>query len=231
MTTRSPSSSSTSIDSPRARVRRARDVERSEHGVLGAALGAAVGDELDERRDAERVRQEDELLARVVALLAGRGEELDAGEPLVALQADLLDEGVEVADGGLGDLAQPRVRRVLVAREHVGQQLGMGRSWSSGSPPSSGGLLWSLRRLHRVLAGDDPPRPLVEGGDALGVGDHVEAVRPDRVARPARRSPPGRGRASPAAGAACALYSAACAICSLVQRVGEALGPVAVRRA
>ena len=69
-----------------------------------------MGDELDERRHAERVGQEDELLPGLVALLAGGGEELDAGEPLVALQTDLLDEGVEVTYGGLADLAQSRVR-------------------------------------------------------------------------------------------------------------------------
>ena len=90
--------------------RRARHVERPEHGVLGGALGAAVGDELDQRRHPEGVGQEDELLARVVALLAGGGEELDACEPLVALQPDLLDERVQMADGGLADLAQPGVR-------------------------------------------------------------------------------------------------------------------------
>ena len=52
-------------------------------------LGAAVGDEFDERRHAERVRQQDELLTRVVAALPGCGEELDAGEPFVALETDL----------------------------------------------------------------------------------------------------------------------------------------------
>ena len=96
-------------------LRRAGDEERSEHRVLGAALGAAVGDELDQRRHAEGVRQEDELLPGLVALLAHRGQELDAGEPLVPLQSDLLDEGVEVADGGLADLAESRVRRLPVA--------------------------------------------------------------------------------------------------------------------
>ena len=68
-----------------------------------------MGDELDERRHAEGVGQEDELLACLVARLADSGEELDPGEPLVALQTDLVDEGVEMSDGSLADLTQPSV--------------------------------------------------------------------------------------------------------------------------
>src|SRR5437868_1588352 len=53
---------------------RAGDVERAEHRRLGRPRRLAVVDRVDQHRDAERVGEEDELLALVVGLLAGLGE-------------------------------------------------------------------------------------------------------------------------------------------------------------
>ena len=50
--------------------RRAVHVERPEHRRLGRAVGRGLVDHLDQHRHAERVRQQDELLAHVVALVA-----------------------------------------------------------------------------------------------------------------------------------------------------------------
>ena len=60
------------VDDDRARrvLRRSPvDVERAEHRRLGGAVGCVVVDHLDQHRHAERVGEEDELLAHVVALL------------------------------------------------------------------------------------------------------------------------------------------------------------------
>ena len=89
---------------------RARDEERAEHRVLGGPFGGVVVDDLDERRHAEGVGQEDELLTSVVAHLTGAGEEVDALEPLVAGEVHLGHKRMEVLDRRLADLADPGIR-------------------------------------------------------------------------------------------------------------------------
>ena len=53
----------------------------------------------DHHRQAEHVGEQDELLALVVALLADRGEELDALEPFLLGELHVAREGVQVLDG------------------------------------------------------------------------------------------------------------------------------------
>jgi hypothetical protein len=88
---------------------------RAEQAVLARLGGAAVGavlHEVDQHRQPERVRQQDELLALVVALVPGGGQEPDAGQPLLLGQPHLSREGVEAADQRPHDLAEARVRAV-----------------------------------------------------------------------------------------------------------------------
>ena len=81
------------------------------------AGNAAIVDVVHQHGDAERVRQQDELLALVVALMADGGQVLDRLEPLLAVRLHFADEGMQVLDGRLHHLAQARVRNVLVALE------------------------------------------------------------------------------------------------------------------
>jgi len=101
-------------------LRRAEAVERAEDGGFGGALGFAVIDEIDHHRDAERVGEEDELLALVAAHLARFGQDLDRLKPLRLGQLDLFDEGVEMANEAQHDLPQPRVRRRGKPRQYLG---------------------------------------------------------------------------------------------------------------
>ena len=55
-------------------------------------------DRIDQHRHTERVGKQNELLPLVVAFLAGRGEELDAGKPLGFGQLDLAHERMQVPD-------------------------------------------------------------------------------------------------------------------------------------
>ena len=63
------------------------------------------------------VGEQDELLTVLVALLADRGEELDALLPLGEAGAHLAQEAVQVAHEALHHLVQPGVGRVREARE------------------------------------------------------------------------------------------------------------------
>ena len=75
-------------------------------------------DEVDERREPEGVRQEDELLTSLIAYLARCGEEHDAGEPLLIGEAHLLGECMQMPDERLGDLTQSRIRGCLESSNH-----------------------------------------------------------------------------------------------------------------
>ena len=66
-------------------------------------------DRVDQHRDAERVRQEDELLTPVVAHLAGGGEEPDRRHPFVHGRLDLANDRMEVRDDRGHDLLEARV--------------------------------------------------------------------------------------------------------------------------
>ena len=99
-------------------------------------------------------------------------------------------EGVEVADGRFGDLPQPGFGELLVARQHVGQQLGVGflghgvglvgHGWldAVGSSVHADPAVHphqARRRCHcggssGFSPGDDPPGPLGEQPDALQGG-------------------------------------------------------------
>ena len=181
ITTRSPSSGSTSIVSPRPRWGEpgTKNGPSTVFSVLPSTPSWVTISTSDDTPSVSDRRMNSWRVG--VAHLAGGGEELDAGEPLVALQAHLFDEGVEVADGRLGDLPQARVGRVLVARQHVRQQLGVG-----------------LLR-HGVPSLRQPQRRPAAGRQSAAARDAPSApgrCRRSGCGRPRGRRPgwPGRGR-------------------------------------
>ena len=99
-------------------------MERPEDRRIGGPLGGLLVDHLDQHRQTERVGQQDELLALVVALVADGGEEFDPGEPLLAGQPDLLGEREQVLDRGTGDLTGAVVGGMAVRLEHLGEMIG-----------------------------------------------------------------------------------------------------------
>lgn len=86
-------------------------IEGGQQGGLGSAIVGAVIDGVHQDADPERVGQQDELLAAVVAHLADACEELDGLQPLRLSGLHLADEGVQVADQTRDDRFQSRVRR------------------------------------------------------------------------------------------------------------------------
>ena len=103
--------------------RRARDIERAEHGGLGGAFRQRVGQRVDEHREPHRVRPEDELLPPVVGYVASARQDSNSVHPLVLGQPDLAGEAVQVTGEGLHDLAQARVCAVVEARDDPGRDV------------------------------------------------------------------------------------------------------------
>jgi hypothetical protein len=91
-------------------------VERAEHGGRRRGRVEAVVQLHDEHREPEHVGGEDELLALLVADLAGPVEPLDSGHPLGLGQPDLTGEVVEVLHQRLEQLAAALVVRGAPAR-------------------------------------------------------------------------------------------------------------------
>ncbi|MCY1360065.1 hypothetical protein D9M69_466730 [compost metagenome] len=101
-------------------LRRAGHMEGAEHGGLGGlrALGVVHGHR--EHRQAQGVRQQDELLALRVALLARGGEEVDARGPLGLGEPHFAREVVQVAHQRRQHFLQPCVLAAGHALEHGG---------------------------------------------------------------------------------------------------------------
>ena len=97
--------------------RRAGRPERPDHRRLRRALGAVGGERIDEHREAERVRPEDELLPVAVRDSSGLGELGDHALPLLPREPHLGDESVEVPRQGPHHLPQPRIRAAVEARD------------------------------------------------------------------------------------------------------------------
>ena len=88
------------------------DMERAEHRLFCRLLHALVALRDHKLREAECVREQDELLPRVGALVARACEELDPLEPLVLGEIDLASELMEMLHERSHDLLQPRIRDV-----------------------------------------------------------------------------------------------------------------------
>ena len=114
--------------------RRVLDEERAEHRRLGRAGGRAIVDRVDQRRDAERVGEQDEFLPLVVGDMAGAGEEIDGVDPLRLGDRLFTDEVVEMAHQPVQDLLQPRIFAVLeAAKDLVGDAVFV--EFAHGFPP------------------------------------------------------------------------------------------------
>ena len=83
-----PAPLSTTMLSPYSRSGEPGHVERAEHGRLGGAGGQLVRERVDQHRQAERVRPQDELLPALVGDVAGGGEHRDQLAPLLLGQPD-----------------------------------------------------------------------------------------------------------------------------------------------
>ncbi len=75
-------------------------------------------DRVDQHGDAERIRQQDEFLALVVAHVAGAGQEIDAVFPFLLGRAHLAHECMEVPHQRVADLFDARIGRALDPLEH-----------------------------------------------------------------------------------------------------------------
>ena len=84
----------------------------------GVLQSGGVVQAVDQRREAERVGQQDEFLPFRRAHLAGGGHEFDALDPFRRRQIDLAGEGMEVLDRRRHDRLQARVRRRRHLVEH-----------------------------------------------------------------------------------------------------------------
>ena len=83
---------------------------------------------VDEHREPEHVRPEDELLAPLVRDLAGRRQQPDRGLPLLLCQPRFGREGVQVPDEALQQRAQTLVGTALEARDDRRGDVGRARA-------------------------------------------------------------------------------------------------------
>jgi hypothetical protein len=97
---------------PLRQLRRTLDEKGSEHRAFGRARRRAVVDRIDQHRQAQGVRQQDELLALVVALLSRGRQEADRGQPLGLRQLDFANEAVQMAHQGAHHLRQAGIAAV-----------------------------------------------------------------------------------------------------------------------
>src|SRR6478735_2042549 len=125
-----------------------------------------VIDRVDQHGNAERVGEQDELLPRAGAHLAGIGQEGDALGPFLLRWADLANEIVQVADECFADLLGAGIRRagdalqyrlgdtVLVEVPHPSLPALVSRPGSP-SPASH-----SARRTVEMKSASPSPRPI-----------------------------------------------------------------------
>lgn len=89
-------------------------VEGTQDRTLGAARRRRVVDVVDQQRQPEHVRQQDELVALVVRDLARRDQKLDGRHPLLRRQPRLPRKVVQVRHQPLHDVAEARRWRLRV---------------------------------------------------------------------------------------------------------------------
>ena len=106
--------------------RRVGNEERAEDSRLGRALGKVVLERVDQHREAERVRPEDELVPLLVRDVTGVGEDLDPLGPLVLRQPHLDRELVEMPDERRHDLQEARRSPVEACNDLIRDLLGSG---------------------------------------------------------------------------------------------------------
>src|SRR5215218_5190191 len=114
-------------------------VERPEHGRVGRHRRRPVVDGVDQHGHPEHVREQDELLAGVVALLPGGGQEPDGPLPLLEGRLDLAHEPVQVPDQAAQDLPEPRIGRPSKLATTAGVAVSSVKSMPAPPRSSAGG--------------------------------------------------------------------------------------------
>ena len=138
-------------------LRRALLVEGPEHGRLDRPGRCPMVDRIDQDRDPERVREQDELLALVGARLADLGQEPDRGQPLGLAQLDVAHEAVQMPDQRAHDPLEARVVTVGQPLDHRIRQGLFAELPHAASPrqdgpslPTANGGPWIRSRLYRA---------------------------------------------------------------------------------
>ena len=91
----------------------------TEQRGFGRAFCLAVVDEIYKDGHTERVAQQNEFIARIVAILSRVFQEFESIEPFLRGWPHVLHECVKVLDQALHDLLQPRIRCILERPQHV----------------------------------------------------------------------------------------------------------------
>ncbi len=101
------------------------DIERAEHGRLGGAIALAMVDRIDQHRNPEYVRQQDELLPGRAAFLPDAGQKIDRIPPFVEAEIGLADEIVQRLHQFFHQEFDPRVGRLLKTADDGGGEFGV----------------------------------------------------------------------------------------------------------
>ena len=115
-------------------------------GGRGGA-GLTMVDAIDQHRNTEHVRGQDEFLALGIADLTGAGEPIDGREPFLLGRLDLAHEGMHVLDERGHDLAQTRIGNVAPALD---RQIGQVLLRHEGHIVSPEWLLWRGRAARLI---------------------------------------------------------------------------------
>jgi len=118
-------------------------IERAEDCRDTDAGTGYIVDRVDQHRNAQNVRQQDQLLAAFGTHLAGTGEKVDGLPPLALLHLRFADDRMQMADDDLYDLLQSGALRVTHAVDDVVRQF-----WKD----SSVGAPWSLSVMTIICA-------------------------------------------------------------------------------
>src|SRR5215469_18533926 len=78
-------------------------------GISGIGPAFAIGHQIDDRAEPERVRQQDKLLALFISDVAHGGQKLDAGLPFLGSQLNFASEIVKMVGEGAYNLLEARV--------------------------------------------------------------------------------------------------------------------------
>src|ERR1700730_8559363 len=101
------------------------DIERTKHGGLGRAVTLAMVHRIDQHRNPEHVRQQDELLPCVGACLADAGQEIDGVAPLVEGEVGLAHIVVQRLHELFHQEFDTLVRRLLETADNGGGKFGI----------------------------------------------------------------------------------------------------------
>src|SRR5262245_45233931 len=129
-------------------------------------------EEVDDHRNAERVRQQDEFLPPVVAHITGIRQEPNPFEPLRLGELDVLDERMQMRDEALHDPPEASVRRRIDSAQYVGRDLicagghRRNRAVERVDRSTETGILRPAARLTQPARKAMPPRAPIKAGSS-----------------------------------------------------------------